>query len=147
MIYNTSNKIEADRVRKRLDSLIGGGKMIELKVKDFRSLNQNNYLHLLLGYVAVETGLSVDYVKQVYYKSHLNADIFEYRSINNLTGEELVFLKSTSDISTADMSLSIQRLRNFASDELDLYLPEPNEDEFLKDIAIEIQRHKQYNHG
>lgn len=147
MIYNTSNKIEADRVRKRLDSLIGSGKVVELKAKDFRSLNQNNYLHLLLGYVAVETGLSVDYVKQVYYKSHLNKDIFEYKSINNITGEEYVLLKSTSDISTDDMSLSIQRLRNFASEELGLYLPEPHEDGFLKDIAIEIQRNKQYNHG
>ena len=147
MIYNTSNRIEADRVRKRLESLIDSGKMVELKVKDFRSLNQNNYLHLLLGYVAVETGLSADYVKQVYYKAHLNSDIYEYKTVNNITGEECYFWKSSSDISTSDMSLSVERLRNFASDELELYLPEPNEEEFLKDVAIEIQRHKQYNHG
>lgn len=147
MLYDTSNQIQAERAKKRFQSLLDGKKVIELKVKDYRSLSQNNYLHLLFGYVSIETGLDIEYIKQVYYKVHVNSDIYVYEQTNKLTGETVSLIKSSSDISTQDMTLSIERFRNFASVEMELYLPAPNEDEFLKHIAVEVERHKEYHRG
>ena len=40
----------------RVESLMERGCVVELNEKTFRSKGQNNYLHLLIGVVAMETG-------------------------------------------------------------------------------------------
>lgn len=146
MIYDLSNSIQSERAKRRFDSLISSGRLIELKEITKRSLSQNNYLHLIISYLAMELGLTVEYVKQAYYKYESNYDLF-YGSENHIDGitkKTYSVSRSSSDLTKEEMTLSIERFRNFSSQICGIYLPEPNEEQFLNDIRIEIERQKQY---
>lgn len=54
MIYDLSNSIQSERAKRRFDSLISSGRLIELKEITKRSLSQNNYLHLIISYLAMK---------------------------------------------------------------------------------------------
>ena len=77
MLYNLSNPLDIQSARTRLELLIRRGVVAELKEKEVRrTLSQNAYLHLLLGYFASQTGNTLEWVKQQYYKRTCHPDIF-----------------------------------------------------------------------
>jgi len=143
MIYDGSNPIDQRRARDRLNKLIESSCVFELTEKTKRSYSQNNYLHMIISYLACETGETHDYVKDVYYKYASNKDIYVLESEDKRIGI-VRRLKSSSELTKDEMSLSIERFRNFASVECGIYLPAPNEEEFLKSIMLELNRNKIY---
>ena len=60
----------------RVDHLLEKGAVAELTEKTFRTRNQNSYLHLLIGVVAMETGNTLEYCKEWYFKRLCNKDLF-----------------------------------------------------------------------
>lgn len=78
MKYDVSNPLHREQARERLEALLGKGHgIIELsEVKPQRSIKQNKYLHLLLGFFASEYGETIDYVKEQYFKLAANRSIF-----------------------------------------------------------------------
>lgn len=76
MIYDFTRENDIDRFRARAEALIRQGKTVELLDKSRRSGNQNRYLHLILGVVAMETGNRLEYVKTQYFKMLCNRDLF-----------------------------------------------------------------------
>jgi len=100
-----------------------------------RSLKQNNYLYLLLGFFGLEFGYTIEEAKQLY--KRLNKDIYFYEK----NGEK--FIKSTADLDTKDMTLSIDIFRTYSAG-IGLYLPQPDEHAFLNHIHNEIEKNKQY---
>ena len=77
MIYDLSNILEKQRFKRRCNQLYKAGVMVELaEKKPKRTIPQNAYLHLILGWFAIETGNTLDFVKQKYVKQHVNPDIF-----------------------------------------------------------------------
>ena len=134
MIYNLSKQIDRQRAQKRFDELMNEETKIELNKKQKRSVSQNNYLHLLIGYFAIETGYTRVEAKQIY--KNVSPEIFEYEN------KGVNFIRSSADLSTSEMSKSIDKFRDNASSIAGIYLPEANEDKFLDEIQIEIQRNR-----
>ena len=66
MLYDLSKHTDQQRALRRLLDLSKEQAVIELKKRQIRSLNQNRYLHLILGWFAIELGYTQDESKQLY---------------------------------------------------------------------------------
>lgn len=145
MLYDTSNELDKNRAIEKFKYLLNKGKIIELKEKrKIRSISQNNYLHLILSWFALEMGESLEYTKREIFKKEINHDIFHFEFINRKTGEIRDDLKSSALLDTKEMTTAIERFRNFASKDLGIYLPEPNDLVNLREMERQIQNQKQY---
>lgn len=144
MIFNTSNQYEIQPMKDYLKKLVASGAVVEIKKKSpIRSQAQNRYLHVILGFFGAEYGMSMEEVKVDLYKRTCNREIFERKAVNK-HGKEITYLRSTSDLSSAEMSLSVDRFRNWSSAVAGIYLPAPNEEAFLAYCEQEIERNKEF---
>ncbi len=142
MIFNLKNPYEKESFKEYANKLYKAEEVVELKKKlPNRTLAQNSYLHLLLGFFASEYGCSLDEVKLDFFKREVNKDIFQRRVINK-QGKEVTTLRSTSDLETSEMTTAIERFRNWSSAVAGIYLPSANEKGFLVHIQQEIERNK-----
>jgi hypothetical protein len=143
MIYDLSKPLDRQKFKVRVNHLFAQGKQVELTEKTFRSLRQNSYLHCLLGILAIDQGLTIDYVKEFYYKRLVNPDIFVITKEDKMIGK-IEILRSSKDLTKEEMSKSIDKLRNWASSELGCCLPSADEESLLQQAEMEIQRYRSY---
>lgn len=144
MVYDTSNPLDKANFLLRAKNLAESGKVIELtEKKPRRSLPQNKYLHVLLAYFGTQTGNTLEWVKQQYYKKLVNPDLFIREKEDKYLGKIKV-LRSSADLDTSEFSLSIERFRNWASQEAGIYLPSADEYIIIQQMEIEIERNKEY---
>ena len=144
MIYDTSNPLDKANFLLRAKNLAESGKVIELtEKKPRRNLPQNKYLHVLLAYFGTQTGNTLEWVKQQYYKKLVNPDLFIREKEDKYLGKIKV-LRSSADLDTSEFSLSIERFRNWASQEAGIYLPSADEYIIIQQMEIEIERNKEY---
>lgn len=144
MVYDTSNPLDKANFLLRAKKLAESGKIIELtEKKPRRSLSQNRYLHVLLAYFGTQTGNTLEWVKQQYYKKLVNPDLFIREKEDKYLGKIKV-LRSSADLDTSEFSLSIERFRNWASQEADIYLPSADEYIIIQQMEIEIERNKEF---
>lgn len=156
MIYDLKNQVHRDQFSRRSKTLLEKGHdVVELKVKTSRSLRQNAYLHLLFSYFAYECGYSrmkidgidVDgpkYVKEQIYKRLVNKDVY-VREIDDKFAGRVVFVRSSSDLSKEEMTMTIERFRNWSSQEAGIYLPSADEQNYLEQLEIELGRQRDMN--
>jgi len=143
MIYDTTNPLQRSQLIDKVKYYIGKGKEVELKVKHpKRTLSQNAYLHLILAWYAIEYGETADFVKQDIFKKQINRQIFETEYVNEKTGECRQDWRSTASLSTAEMTLAIERFRNYASIYAGIYLPQPEDELMIKELEREVSKHK-----
>lgn len=146
-IYIATNELDIHRARSRLEYLIEKGKTFEIiEKKPKRSLSQNNYLHLILSFFALEYGETLEYVKQEIFKKQVNREIFKTEYINPKTGEVREAWRSTGSLDTKEMTLAIDRFRNFSSKEAGIYLPAPEDMVYLNEIEREIKKYNNQNY-
>ncbi len=139
MIYNPNIPFDLQKAKERFKWLISKGKTFELTEKRLkRSLNQNRYLHLILGWYAWEYGETREYIKQEVFKKVVNPEIFKTEYINKKTGEFREDWRSSADLDTKEMTTAINRFRDYASKEFGIYLPEPNDLINLNEIEKEL---------
>lgn len=143
MLYDLNNPLDTRRFVERVTYLIKKGARIELTEKTQRSLSQNNYLHLILTLFAMETGNTVEYVKEYIYKRACNKELYLRRKNDAFLGD-IEVLRSSSDLSVEEMTESINRFRNWASSEAGIYLPSADEREMLQIIETQAKRYNQY---
>lgn len=144
MTYNLSNPLDIQNARTRLELLVKRGSVVELtEKKPKRSLNQNSYLHLLLGYFASQTGNTLEWVKQQYYKKLCNPDMFIGEREDRFLGK-VKYVRSSADLRTDELSLTVERFRNWAAVEAGIYLPEPTNEAEIAALAVEVERYKTY---
>ena len=137
MIYNLKNKIQADKAKQYLNTLIESDAIIELKQKrKNRTYQQNRYLHLILSYFALDTGHSLEYIKQEVFKRLVNRDLF-LKKVNGKLGT-VNELRSSSELDTKEMTEAIERFRSWCSTEFGIYIPGPNENEYLQSLEQEL---------
>lgn len=95
-----------------------------LDVKEYkptRSNEQNRYLHgVVFKLIADVTGYSIEEVKELMREMFLN-------DMKVLHGIEVPFNKSTTKLDKKEMSEFIEKIRDWASLELNCYIPSPNE--------------------
>lgn len=144
MIYNLHNEYEAPKFKDKVDKLLQEGATVELKkLHPKRTLQQNSYLHLLLGFFGSEYGLSIEEVKLDIFKRLCNAELFK-RSHSNKKGVRVEFLRSTAELTTAEMTTAIERFRNWSASVAGIYLPSANEDEYLMYCRKAIEENREY---
>ena len=143
MLYNLKDPLDRERFKRRCNSLYEKKCIVELAEKTSRSSSQNRYAHLIMGYLAIETGNDLDYVKEVFYKRAANKELFLREKEDERLGR-VEFLRSSADLSKEEFSLSIDRLRDWSSRVAGLYLPSPDEKEFLASIELEMSKYKQW---
>lgn len=144
MIYNLSEILNRERFKRRINQLYEKRCVVELtEKKPLRTIKQNSYLHLILGYFAIETGNGMDYVKREYFKILCNTEIF-VREIDDKFLGKIKIVRSSSALDRGEMTTAIDRFRNWSAGEAGIYLPEPNENEFLEHIQMEMERNKQF---
>lgn len=143
MLYDLKNPLDRERFKRRCNALYGKQCIVELSEKTSRSNSQNRYLHLLLGYLAMETGNDIDYVKELFYKRNANVELFVRTKEDELLGR-VEYLRSSADLSKEEFSLSIDRLRDWSSKVAGIYLPSPDEESFLASIEIEMSKQRRW---
>ena len=123
LIINFDNTSDKQALHATLKQLTGK-KLIKIEsFKNKRSISQNNYYWgVVLKYVAVETGFTVDEAHQVLTKQFLG-----YEKVNSKTGEIIDLVKSTKKLSTVDFEEYLERVRQWALNFLDCKIPLPNE--------------------
>lgn len=143
MLYDLRNAIDRDRFKRRCNALYKKQGIVDLSEKNQRSSQQNRYLHLLLGYLAIETSNTLDYVKEVFYKRSANKELYLREKEDAILGK-VEYLRSSAELTKEEMTLSIDRLRDWSSQTAEIYLPAANEHEFLASIEYEMSRMKQW---
>jgi hypothetical protein len=144
MIYNLSSPLDKANFLLRAKKLAESGVIVDLtEKKPRRSLPQNKYLHVILAYFGAQTGNTLEWVKQQYYKKLVNPDLFIREKEDKYLGRIKV-LRSSADLDTAEMSLSIERFRNWAAQEFGIYIPSADEAILIQQMEIEIERSKEF---
>ena len=145
MILDATKQFDIERARTRLEKLIENKSKFELtEKKPVRSVSQNAYLHLIIGWFAIEYGETIDYVKRMIFKKLVNPKIFIFERENKKTGEKRKELRSSADLDSAEMTTAIDRFRDYSSKEFGVYLPEAGEMDFLNEIKTQIENNKNY---
>lgn len=135
--------MQKEQFKARSAKLAESGKIVELtEKKPKRTLNQNAYLWLLIGYWATQTGYTKDESESIY--KEINKDI--YFVDKEIAGEKVRYIRHTYELDTREMSLSIERWRNWAvmNEAFSVYLPAPNEERLIQLMEIEVERMKSY---
>lgn len=142
MQYNLNNPLDRQRFKVRCNALYQKEVVVELTEKTFRTPNQNRYLHLIIGVIAMETGVGLEYAKREYFKRLCNKDLFCVVKMDRYSGE-VETLRSSAELTKEEMSMAIDRFKRWASEQ-GFYLPAPGDEELLRQIEIEMGRQRQY---
>ena len=142
MVYDLSSDFQRKSFLARMDNLMEKGAVVELTEKAFRSPNQNRYLHLLIGVVAIETGNTLEDAKTFYFKKVVNPDLFQVY-VKDKMGNTIDRLRSTAELTKEEMSTAIDRFKRWGA-ENGIYMPNPDDVSLLKAIEIEMGRMKSY---
>ena len=144
MLYDTSNPLDKANFLLRAKKLAESGVIVDLtEKKPRRSLPQNKYLHVILAYFGTQTGNTLEWVKQQYYKKLVNPDLFIREKEDKYLGRIKV-LRSSADLDTSEFSLSIERFRNWAAQEVGIYIPSADEAILIQQMEIEIERNTDF---
>lgn len=144
MIFNLANPYELDKYKEYVNTLFKKKAVVEVKEKKKnRTLPQNKYLHVLLSYYASYFGESTEDVKYKYYKRECNKDIYIQRKVNKF-GKEVERTRSSSELDTGEMSLSIARFRAWSASVAGLYLPSPQEHDYILHCMQVIEENKEF---
>jgi hypothetical protein len=136
MRFNLAVEEEARNARGYLLDLQAKKEVVELKkVSPKRSLNQNSYLHVLLGMFGVHFGYTLEEAKLIY--KQLNTEVYQYGK------KSRVFYRSSADLSTEEMARTIDKFRA-KSAEQGLDLPSATDEGWLREIENEIERSNHY---
>lgn len=143
-LYDLKNPVKRDQFSRRCKSLLEkSDDVVELKVRTARSLRQNSYLHLILQWFAAESGNRMEFVKEKYFKELVNPEIFVIEVQDKWVGKTVI-TRSTKEITKEDMTLAIERFRNWSSQEACIYLPSADEQNYLEQLEIELERYKDF---
>lgn len=142
MLYNLSNPLDRERFAARANALLQKGSVVELTERTLRSRNQNSYLHLIIGAVAMDVGVTLEYAKREYFKKLVNKDLFIRKEQDRFSGE-IEVIRSSADLTIEEMSIAIDRFKRWGA-ENGFYLPSPEDKDMLKYIEIEMGRMRQY---
>ena len=145
MQYDLTSDFQRKAFLSRVDNLLERGAVVELTEKTIRTRGQNNYLHLLIGVVAMATGNTLEDAKRWYFKEICNPDLFHRQHFDKL-GNCIDSIRSTADLTKEEMSMAIDRFKRWGN-ENGIYMPNPGDESLLREIALEMGRTRAYLGG
>lgn len=144
MIYDFGKQFDIERAKKRLDSLIERRAVVDITDKSRFTVSQNSYLHVCIGIVALETGVTLEYAKQKYFKRIANREMFYIGKFTDpVTGEESGKWRSTASLTKEEMTLALDRWRDWAARQ-GWYIPTPEEHAAILQAKIEMEKNKRW---
>ena len=144
MIYDLHSELQRSSFETKVAYHLKRREIVELKrVSCKRTTSQNSYLHLLLSYFALQVGEDLESVKQDYYKREANSELYVRTRNSKLRGRK-EYLRSSSDLTVEEMTLSIERFRNWSAQVAGVYLPSTADRDALFEIEREVRNNKQY---
>ena len=138
MLYYLKDEFSRNKCVTRFNHLLEHAVLVELSDATKRSSAQNNYLHCVLGAVALSVGESLEYVKQEIYKRTVNPDVFVREHDNPVLGR-VVSLRSSKDLDKEEMSATIDRFRKWAAEQ-GIYMPSPDDLHTIARISSEMSQ-------
>lgn len=142
MLYNLKNQLSRKRFSARVKALWENGSIVELTDKSRRTGQQNRYLHVVIGILAMETGNSLETIKQEVFKRRVNPDLFLVERDDPILGH-IQILRSSRDLGKEEMSTAIDRYLKFCSDN-GVYIPSPEEEDLLREAEYELAQVEKY---
>lgn len=142
MKYDLKSNRDVAEAQRLLSQLTVDGKVVEIKeVKPRRSLNQNAYLHVLLGAFGSHFGYDTDEAKGIYKRLPGNKDI--YIKHFERDGVKFEYERSSAKLDKDEMMSSIDTLREW-SQKMGYPLPAATDQEWLLNLENEIEKHGRY---
>jgi len=133
MLLNLSKDFDRNKFKAYSDKLLEKEAKVELKEsRATRTISQNSYFHVCLGYFSLHTGYTIKEAKQEF--AYMLPEMFLYQK------NDRTFRKSTSDLSKEEMMDLIEYVRSFCLDQFGIYLPTSEEyliDQFAIKRALE----------
>lgn len=142
MLYNLKDQLSRKRFSTRVKALWDAGAVVELTDKRRRTNPQNAYLHVAIGILAMETGNSLESIKQEVFKRKVNPDLFIVEKEDPILGH-IQTLRSSRDLDKEEMSTAIDRYLKFCADN-GVYIPSPEEEDMLREAEYEIAKIERY---
>lgn len=142
MILDLKNTLDLARFKAKVDKCLRDLPVIEITEKVARTSSQNRYLHLLIGVVAMEVGVPLDYAKQEYFKRLVNRDLFAYEVEDKYWGR-VAKLRSSAELTREQMSIAIDRFKQWGREQ-GMYMPDPQDEHLLREIEIEMGRMRRF---
>lgn len=144
MVYDTSNPLDKANFLLRAKKLADKGAIIELtEKKPRRTLSQNSYLHVTIAYFASQYGCTTEWAKQRYFKQLVNPELFVREKDDEFLGR-VKYLRSSADLDVSEMSLAIDRWRNWCSMEASIYIPSADEAILIQQMEAAVNRNKAF---
>ncbi len=145
MLYDLDNDLHRQQFKARCNRLYEKRCVVELtEKKPQRMTQQNRYLHVVLGYFGAQFGMTIEEVKRDYFKIECNRDLFVETVDDPICHRPRMRLRSSASLTTEEMTLAIERFRDWASKEAGIYIPSPDEHRLIQLMEIEVERNKQY---
>lgn len=117
MNYDLSDKSDRRRFVKRANFLLSKQRTnVVLTDESNRTIDQNSYIHVLFRILALDIGVSEDYVKEMHFKREANADIFVTTTKDPITKKTVNFIRSTTELKIPEMSRAINSFLKWAAD-------------------------------
>lgn len=136
MKYNLADKSEKSQAMSYFMKLVNKKSLVEVKkISPRRTLNQNSYLHLLIGAFAAHFGYTIDEAKIVYKDMNMSTFLYEKNGRK--------FYRSTADLDKEEMAKTIDTFMQ-KSAEQGCTLPLATDQEWLRQIENEIERSRYY---
>lgn len=142
MTYDFKIELDLLKADARWEALKRKGAVVDLIERKIRTPRQNNYLHLIIGAVAMETGNTIEYVKEHYFKRLVNPDLFVRSKVDRFIGRT-EYLRSSAELSKEEMTQAIDKFRNWAATE-GWYLPSPDDKTLLQSVEYQMGKQRQY---
>ena len=84
-----------------------------------------------------------DYVKEMYYKRAANSELYIREREDKLCGW-VEYTRSSAELTRDEMSLSLDRWKEWCARVAEFRLPEPEDGEFLDWVEVEIARNDKF---
>lgn len=143
-LFDLSNPLNKANFLLRAKKLAESGKIVDLtEKKPRRTLSQNAYCHLAIAYFASQYGCSLEWAKSQYFKKLVNPDLFIREKEDKFLGS-VKYLRSTADLDVSEMSMAIDRWRNWCSMEASIYIPNSDDYYSIQLMEVEINKYKEF---
>jgi len=98
------------------------------KYSNIRSVRQNRFLWGTVYSIAMQGFKDIGYdVSEEDVHGIFTSMFLTRKRLNEVSGEEISFVQSTTTLSTVEFQEYWQRIQRFASENLNCYIPDPNE--------------------
>ncbi|RLD22925.1 MAG: hypothetical protein DRI71_06650 [Bacteroidetes bacterium] len=132
MLYDLNTPIGISQYQSRSKYLLEKKCKVDLTEKrSKKTINQNNYIHLIMAYFGTQIGFNKREVEQLVKK--LNHDMFHYEK------KGLDLYRSLADLDTSEMSKVIDKFIKYAQDEVGVSIPDPTDAPYLDQCQNQIE--------